>query len=690
MPIQVKAPDGSIAQFPDGMADADIEKVMAQHYPQPSFMDRVAAFPLVRGVHDVIGGMIGGALNGPMQVAAAANNLIPNTTPMDVNNPTGLDASYNDALSRNRNAPGYAAARAGADKAMALRGGSGITDQLLAPFLPAVAGTAGLLGGLDSSNAMADAQAEGQGGYAARHPVLSAGANILGGFLTGAPEGIAKNLPVYAGDNPLVTRAINPDAMGPLPLDPRSTPVSPAVDYVRGLVAKSGKTPTDLTTFDTGGKPVTSAEAIGKPGEVGLGALARREGATPDALSGAIRARNEAAPQRILSDYAAASGIDPLAARGDIEGFIEANQKAATPLYTEAYKANPNISSPMLDRILETPAGRKALASARDKMQNDMSLMGTPDAELMDQAREGDTPIPARGVASGMKLRVYDYVKKSLDDQIGAAYRAGNKNEGGIINDLKNTMLRELDKADVTAAAGPNSVKPEGGLYAQARAKAGEYLSARKQFEAGQEHILDHNFPAQDFAAYYAKLGPADQQAYLGGVANKLFNIQQANKLKADIFKAPVIQQKLATIMGPEKARAFLRNMESEAKMAAFARTRVPGAGSPTAEYVAAMKDQDSAGLLPEALGWVGQVADKGPIKGSISYGVGRGKDALAAYATRGMPVGVRDEAGRMLMLPPQQLGSDLARLPTLPVKGPARLPPPLLGLLGSRVRSAP
>lgn len=42
MPIQIKAPDGNIAQFPDGMADADIEKVMAQHYPQStSFGDKL-------------------------------------------------------------------------------------------------------------------------------------------------------------------------------------------------------------------------------------------------------------------------------------------------------------------------------------------------------------------------------------------------------------------------------------------------------------------------------------------------------------------------------------------------------------------------------------------------------------------------------------------------------------------------
>lgn len=435
-------------------------------------------------------------------------------------------------------------------------------------------------------------------------------------------------------------------------------PISPAdhgMDYVNKLLLTSGKTPADLRAAAASGKPITTAEAIGKPGEVAVGALARREGATPDALAGAVQARSASAPQRILSDYAAASGINPLAARGDIEGFIETNQKAADPLYTDAYKENQNISSPMLDRILETPAGKRALAAAREKMQNDMSLMGTPDEDLMSQAAEGGTQLPAKGAASGMKLRVYDYVKRSLDDQISAAYRAGNKNEGNIINALKTSLVKQLDKADVTAAAGPNSVRPEGGLYAQARAKAGEYLSAQKQYEAGQEHILDANFPAKDFSDYYAKLGPADKQAYLGGVANRLFNLQQASKLKADIFKAPVIQQKLATVMGPEKAHQFLSNMESEAKMANFARTRVPGAGSPTAEYAAAMSAQDSPfNMSPGAIDFLGKVADRGPVKGAISYGAGKLKDAGAAWATRGMPVHVRDAAGKLLMADPR------------------------------------
>lgn len=36
MPIEVELPDGSIAEFPDGMADADIEAVIQQQFPAPS------------------------------------------------------------------------------------------------------------------------------------------------------------------------------------------------------------------------------------------------------------------------------------------------------------------------------------------------------------------------------------------------------------------------------------------------------------------------------------------------------------------------------------------------------------------------------------------------------------------------------------------------------------------------------
>lgn len=651
MPIQIKTPDGSIAQFPDGMADADIEKVMAAHYPQPSMLDRAVASPVGRAIHDI--GV--NSLSGMANLAGKAADMTPFSLglagPLISQATQGVDQPYQGALARNRNTPGYAAARVGADKIQAQRGGSGFTDQMLSPILPTLAGTMGLFGSADTSNAMADAQTQGQDAYAAAHPLLSTGANILGGFAMGSPE--------------------RPPTLPPQISVMAGQPVDAATAYVQRLMASSpnAPTPAGLRAAQTAaaGKPITSAEAIGKPAEVALGALARRDGATADALSGQMTTRAAAAPRRILDDYAAASGIHPDAARGDIEAFVQANQKAATPLYEGAYKANSNIASPMLDRILATPAGKQALTSARVKMQNDMSLMGTPDAELMDQAAEGGTPLPSNGAASGMKLRVYDYVKRSLDDQIDSAYRAGNKNEGNILRDLKGKLVGALDAADATAVAGPNSTKPEGGLYAQARAKAGEYLSAQKQYETAQSHILDDKFPVKDMADYVAKLGPADQQAYMGGVANRLFALQQAGKLKAAVFKAPIVQGKLAALMGPDKASAFIQNMATEQKMAEFARLRSPGAGSPTAEYTATMQDQDGASALAlHGVQVAHDAARSGIVPALTNLALNKGKDMAAGYLTRGMAIPVRDAAGQMLMQPPGELATQLQGLAPL------------------------
>lgn len=672
MPIQIKAPDGTIAQFPDGMADADIEKVMAQHYPQPSMLDRAVASPVGRFAHDVIIDPLQRILAGPANFGAALGNAIPGQShnlagevvmggnlpvPSSISDPSvfGVEQPYQASLARNRNTPGYAAARSQADALQAKRG-SGFQDQMITPLLPTIAGAAGAPGGFDSMNANADAQASAQRAYAEANPVKSFGAGLLGGALAGP-----------AGPSRSIATAPAFSAMG-------GAPVDAAAAYIQRLGADPVQLRAALPAI--GGKPITSAEVIGKPAEVALGALARREGSTADALSGQMATRSAAAPRRILDDYAAASGIHPDAARGDIEAFVEANQKAAGPLYEQAYKANPNVASPMLDRILETPAGKKALASAREQMQNDMSLMGTPDADLMSQAAEGGTPLPARGAASGMKLRVYDYVKRSLNDQTSAAYRAGNKNEGNTIRDLNKSLVKALDQADVTGIAGPNSRKPEGGLYAQARAKAGEYLSAQNQFETAQQHILDDKFPAKDMADYVAKLGAADRQAYMGGVANRLFALQQAGKLKAAVFRAPIVQSKLASLMGPDRARSFIQNMATEQKMAEFARLRAPGAGSPTAEYTAAMKDQDGAsGLAMDAIGVAHDTARHGLVPAIGNLVMNKGRDLAASYVTRGMAIPVRDEAGRLLMLPPDQLASYLQGLPKLPRQPPLQLP---------------
>lgn len=168
------------------------------------------------------------------------------------------------------------------------------------------------------------------------------------------------------------------------------------------------------------------------------------------------------------------------AADAAIREAKKARQDVAGPLYREAFSANKSIGSAKIDRILETPAGKDALSYARERMQNRMSLMGVPDAELTDQMRLaaelGKMDKIPLGVANGLKLETLDLVKQGFDDAIRATQKrveTGTARAGEVrdLRDLKNAFVNELDDLDVTRQAGPNSFKPEGGAYAQARAK---------------------------------------------------------------------------------------------------------------------------------------------------------------------------------------------------------------------------
>lgn len=188
MPIQIKAPDGSIAQFPDGTADSVITSAMAKAYPAPSLMQTIAASPMGRFAHDAILQPIGGAASLLAKLDPTGGAVAPATA--------SLEKSYGDAVAAQRNRPGYAQARQQADGMAASRGAGGLTDQVAAPMLPALAGAAGGLfgGSLNASNAAADAQTAAQQNYAKANPTSSSVAQIAGGFMAG-PDGAMANLP---------------------------------------------------------------------------------------------------------------------------------------------------------------------------------------------------------------------------------------------------------------------------------------------------------------------------------------------------------------------------------------------------------------------------------------------------------------------------------------------------------------
>lgn len=455
-------------------------------------------------------------------------------------------------------------------------------------------------------------------------------------------------------------------ALGRALLGPKKSVPEIARDYTESLVDGQGTTHPAIATVPAG-KGATAAEAIGPSGISALATLGRRPGTTGEALSDALLARSNLAPARMQADFAQAAGIDPAAAQGKFDNILEAGQKRAAPLYKDAYAQNQNIASPMLDKILETPAGKQALSDARVKMQNDMSLMGTPDADLMDQAKEGATAIPSKGVASGMKLRVYDYVKQSLDDQIDAAYRGGNKNEGNIIKGLKNSLVKQLDQADVTAQAGPNSLKPEGGSYSQARKAAGDYLGAKQAFEDAGDHILNPNVPVTEVQKYFGDLSDTGQGAYKAGIANRVFMQAQNGRLSPRILNTPAIRGKLEATLGKPNTDEFLSRVNQELSLAKSGARMMPNTNSITADILMNAGAQDHGKNIEAGLAGTRAIghALTGNIPGAVAGGLSAARHFFPDLVkSGGLNEAGRNEAGRLLMLSPQEYVNQVKQLP--------------------------
>ena len=224
--ITAQSADGTQHQFPDGTDPAVIDKVMKayamksappppqQAGPQPSTLDKIVASPIGRAVHDSVIAPLEGAASGMGALVNPFIRFLPamamqaagiKNAPMSVGGAlnTVSEQPYQNALAANRNTPGYAAARASADAATSKRG-SGFRDQVTSGLNPALAGIAALPGGLDASNAAADSQAAAQANYQKAHPLLSMGANALGGLLMMPERGPLPEIPTKP-DIPSIT-----------------------------------------------------------------------------------------------------------------------------------------------------------------------------------------------------------------------------------------------------------------------------------------------------------------------------------------------------------------------------------------------------------------------------------------------------------------------------------------------------
>jgi len=271
----------------------------------------------------------------------------------------------------------------------------------------------------------------------------------------------------YIGDKTAVKIAEN---TGEITKDSLSKPLQKVYDRLRAdypdqvqfesVLSSLGSTK-DKAIIQAGGKRVSN---------LGMGAAQYPSGA---AKAGEFfDEATSAAPEKLKGTLA--KTISPSTNySSDVDSILEAGRAKAAPLYNDAFSANQSIQSPIINKILQTPEGKTALGEAVKNMQNEMARVAVPDAEMTAMVKElsdiGMMDAAQGGIAKGLKLKTLDYVKRSMDDTIKTAIRAGDDGQVRRITALKNSLIGEIDKAD------------KGGLYAKARSTSGDYLSTQLQ-----------------------------------------------------------------------------------------------------------------------------------------------------------------------------------------------------------------
>lgn len=286
------------------------------------------------------------------------------------------------------------------------------------------------------------------------------------------------------------------------------------------------------------------------------------------------------------------------------EIISEGRQKAA-PLYTQAYKANQNVQSDVIDRILKTPAGRDALKEAGRDIQNEMGRVAKPDPELTAiareiAAREGTEP-PKGGVASGLKLKAIDYIKRAFDNKYNIAKRAGDTGEMRRIQDLKSSLISEADRLDRT------------GLYAKARKEAGDYISNSDALDAGRNFMKDD---IEVIQRNMASFGTTEKEAYRVGVGKAIREnidktVDGSNVTK--LFGNKTNRNKLSAILGDKNFQQLYSYAQAEDNIFKL-RNQISSNSRTNIRAIASQEFDDETGKVIQDVaqhGWKSVAVDK-------------------------------------------------------------------------------
>ncbi|MGN6770578.1 MAG: hypothetical protein ACTHJQ_12150, partial [Rhizobiaceae bacterium] len=353
-------------------------------------------------------------------------------------------------------------------------------------------------------------------------------------------------------------------------------------------LTRSGKSPQEidaaLSQAAAEGQPTyTVADAIGNPGQRMLSGVARAPGPGRQAVADAMETRQAGQGRRIASFLDDAFKGEGTAAQNQALIKDVARVTNKNP-YEVAYEAGDKaIWSPELERLSASPSVQSAMGGAVNVWADNAIADGYGAMKPGALVENGGILKMLHGkVPVFPNLQFWDYTKRILDNEIGAAVRSGADSKVRTLTALKNNIVKELDKA-----------APE---YAAARSTAKGFFDLQDAVGAGTQAAKRGR--TEDTTQLFNSLTPEQQQAFRTGYVDPLIEQTQGaahgvNKARPLINDATAVEFPTFAGQGGERLQRQLarENTMFETRNAALG-------GSKTADNLADMADVDPSMVI--------------------------------------------------------------------------------------------
>jgi hypothetical protein len=443
-----------------------------------------------------------------------------------------------------------------------------------------------------------------------------------------------------------------------------SRPVQAALNYLRplpgigrSLVGKALRD--DAIPPSVAAQRLQAASGNGVPlalGDLGenlrglTGATSRAPGPSRRLVRSMLQDRQDTQGERVRGalerDLGPVGNIDAIG-----EDISRRANAAAGPLY-DAARAAPVISTPELQAVLATPAGRRAIAEARTIAANERR-----DPEALGFALDADNNVvlnPTLNIADdgsivqeparqqGYTLDTLDLVKRGLD---------------AVLEPNRNPVTRRLDLSGNPLAQSQNTVRQQllrevdrvNPAYAEARAAFADPARQRMALEQGGK-MVDATAEAVERAT--TGLTNAQRAQYALGYRSKLAeNLERAvmggNKV-ARIVGTPRKQRALGQLFGDEPGFERFTNTLADEQLANET-YRTVMTGSPTANRLADDAAIGDPSLAEDVAGKALKGAVNGGLTGMFINGLAAVGDRTRRFGAGATGNRAREEAAALL-----------------------------------------